>query len=311
MIVILQGARVYFLSAFIRYTTVVSAIASFEFDKSLNHLNHHGIARRVVIPWLYFSKGIIDMLLSLEDLPQKIQYVIVDSEYVDGSNNAFSVNFDMKSNIHFEGMSRVIGLSVADFYITQVGENTSTNNTNVAKYVDIISDTVPKIAQLLDERNGMVLARVPLERHFGGSSGLVLRDKQFKQFNRKKTLFNPINIKKMNFQINEMQDDGDYVPLQPDARWHMVLEVTTINVKQKPKDPNARILEALYTLMTKLDALNASVSRLPDKEEEERANRKLPFGALVAVLAALFVGYAMWVSKSNARVAPMAPVQYA
>ena len=91
----------------------------------------------------------------------------------------------------------------------------------------------------------------------------------------------------------------------------MVLEVTTSNVKQKPKDPNARILEALYTLMTKLDALNASVSRLPDKEEEERANRKLPFGALVAVLAALFVGYAMWVSKSNARVAPVAPVQYA
>ena len=44
--------------------------------------------------------------------------------------------------------------------------------------------------------------------------------------------------------------------------------------------------------MTKLDALNASVSRLPIKEEE-RANRKLPFSALVAVLAALFVGYAM------------------
>ena len=151
---------------------------------------------------------------------------------MDGSNNAFSVNFDMKSNIHFEGMSRVIGLSVADFY--PLGENTSTNNTNVAKYVDIISDTVPKIAQLLDERNGMVLARVP--QTFWGSR-LVLRDKQFKQFNRKKTLFNPINIKKMNFQINEMQDDGDYVPLQPDARWHMVLEVTTINVKQKPRIP--------------------------------------------------------------------------
>jgi len=246
------------------------------------------------------------MLLSLEDLPQKVQYVIIDSDHVDGTNNVFSVNFGMESNIHFEGLTRVIGLSVVDFYITQVGESTSTNNTNVAKYVDIISDNVPKIAQLLDERNGQVLARVPLERHFGGNDGTVLRDKQFRSFHRKNMLFNPINIKRMDFKINEMQDDGDYVPLQPNARWHMVLEIVTINVKQKPKDPNARILEALYTLMTKLDALNANVSKLPDKDEKGK-DKKLPFGALVGLMAAAFAVYAVWTSRSNARAAMQVP----
>ena len=37
---------------------------------------------------------------------------------------------------------------------------------NVPKYVDIVCPDIPKSAQLIDERHGQVLARIPLERHF-------------------------------------------------------------------------------------------------------------------------------------------------
>ena len=122
--------------------------------------------------------------MSLDDIPKKVQYVIIDSNFVNGTNNTFSLDLQLESNTHVEDMSRVLGIKMVDFYITQVGENTSNLNTDIAKFVDIVCPEVPKLAQILDERHGQILARVPLERHFSGSSGLVLRDKQWRSFNR-------------------------------------------------------------------------------------------------------------------------------
>jgi hypothetical protein len=237
--------------------------------------------------------------MSPEDIPKKTQYVILDSNFVNGTNNTFSLDLTLESNTHVEDMGRVLGIKMVDFYITQVGENSSNLNTDIAKFIDIVCPDVPKVAQILDERHGQILARVPLERHFTGSDGIVLRDKQWKSFNRQTNYFNPISIKKLNFEIFEQQDDGDYVKLQPDAKWYMVLEITTVNVKEKPKDRELQILQALEKLLKKIDTLNHNVQKLPDKPPEENP-KKFSFGLLVVILTSLLGGFIWWVNKSSA-----------
>jgi len=237
--------------------------------------------------------------MSLDDIPKKVQYVILDSNFVTGTNNTFSLDLTLKSNTHVEDMGRVLGVKMVDFYITQVGENNSNLNTNVAKFVDIVCPDIPKPAQMLDERHGQVFARIPLERHFTGSNGIVLRDKQAKLFNRQQNYFNPISIKKLDFKIYEQQDDGDYVTLQPDAKWFMVLEITTVNVKEKPKNRELQILQALEKLLKKIDTLNENVQKLPDKPPEQNP-KKYSFGLLVAILTSLLGGFIWWVNKSSA-----------
>lgn len=232
-------------------------------------------------------------MVSLDDIPKKTQYIILDSSYVQGTNSEFSLDLTLQSNTHVEDMSRVLGIKMVDFYITQIGENDATLNNNVAKYVDIVCPDVPKVAQLLDERHGQVFARVPLERHFAGSSGLVLRDKQWKSFQRQTNFFNPISIKKLNFKIYESQDDGDYTLLQSTAKWYMVLEITTVNVKEKPKDRELQILQALEKLLKKIDTLNSQVAKLPDRKEEENKPKKYSFGLLVLLLITL-LGTFLW-----------------
>jgi len=237
--------------------------------------------------------------MSLDDIPKKVQYVILDSNFVNGTNNTFSLDLTLKSNTHVEDMGRVLGVKMVDFYITQVGENDSNLNTNVAKFVDIVCPDIPKPAQILDERHGQVFARVPLERHFAGSNGVVLRDKQWKSFNRHQNYFNPISIKRLDFKIFEQQDDGDYTLLQPDAKWYMVLEITTVNVKEKPKDRELLILQSLQKLLKKIDTLNENVQKLPDKPPEENP-KKYSFGLLVAILVSVLGGFIWWVNKSSA-----------
>jgi len=238
------------------------------------------------------------MPVSLDDIPKKVQYVVLDSQFVNGTNNSFSLDLTLESNTHVEDMSRVLGIKMVDFYVTQIGENSSNLNTNIAKFVDIVCPEIPKVAQMLDERHGQILARVPLERHFSGSNDVVLRDKQWKSFNRQTNYFNPISIKKLTFNIYEQQDDGDYLPLQPDASWYMVLEITTVNVKEKPKDRELQILEALQKLLGKIDTLNRNVEKLPEKPPED-AKPKYPFGLLVFILMLIFGGFVWWVNRSG------------
>ena len=235
--------------------------------------------------------------MSLDDIPKRTQYIIVDSEFVNGTNNIFSLDLTLKSNTHVEGMNQVMGVKMVDFYITQVGENNSNLNTNIAKFVDIVCPEIPKVAQVLDERHGQVLARVPLERHFSGSNDLVLRDKQWRAFQRTTNYFNPISIKKLNFTIYEQQDDGDYLTLQPDAKWYMILEITTVNVKEKPKDRELQILHALEQLTGKIDTLNTNVQRLPDTPISDTQKKKYPFSYLIGFIVLVFGSFVWWVNR--------------
>jgi hypothetical protein len=180
-----------------------------------------------------------------------------------------------------------------------VGESNASASTNVAKFVDIVCPEVPKTAQILDERNGQILARVPLERHFSGSNDFILRDKQWRRFNQNTNYFNPISIKKLNFTLYEQQDDGDYLTLKPDAKWYMILEITTQNIKEKPKDRELQILMAMEKLLKKIDRLNENVERLPEKPPDENP-KKYSFGLLITILVSLLGGFIWWVNKTSA-----------
>jgi hypothetical protein len=238
------------------------------------------------------------MNLSLEDQPKLVQYMTVDSRFVNGSNNVFSLDFTLESNTHPQGLSKVCGVKVVEFYVTQVGGNDSNLNTDIAKYIDIVCDEIPTPAQILDERHSSILTRVPLERHFsGGNNNILIRDKQWKPFQRKLNYFNPISIKKLNFRLYEMQDDGDYLALNPACTWHMILEIHTIDVKAKPVDKNAQILIALEKLTKKIENLNTNVKKLPDKPVVEQ--KKYPFSVLVAIFGALVATFVFWVNRGN------------
>ena len=79
----------------------------------------------------------------------------------------------------------------------------------------------------------------------------------------------------------------------------MILEITTVNVKEKPKDRELQILMALEKLLKKIDTLNQNVQKLPDKPPEQNP-KKYSFGLLVAILASLLGGFIWWVNKSSA-----------
>lgn len=239
--------------------------------------------------------------MNLHEVPKKIQYITIDSEFVNGSNNTFTIDFSLDSNTHIEDMTKVIGFKVVDFYITQVGENDTSGNTNVSKYVDIVCDDIPKRAQILDERNGQILARIPLERSFSGSNSFILRDKQWRAFQRETSLFNPISIQKTNFRIYESQGDGDYELLKPNVSFYMIIEVTTIDVKEKPRNREIQILEALDRLMDKIDDLNNNVKKLPDAEQLEKARKetkKYPFSYLI-IIVVLILGGVYYISAKQ------------
>ena len=245
------------------------------------------------------------MVLTLQDLPKKTQYIVIDSDYVDGTNNDFTFNLSLESNTHAESISQVIGLKLVDFYITQVCEanpNSDNHPSNIAKYVDVVCPDIPQKAQMLDERHGKILARIPLERHFSNSSHTVLSDKQWKSFRRKTNYFNPISIQKLHFNLYEHQDNGGYHALQSDSKWYMVLEVTSVDVEEKPINREAQILEALYALINKIEKLHQSVKRLPNKEEAEKIievtnRKKFSFNYVLGAFCMLLIGYVYYVNK--------------
>jgi len=222
---------------------------------------------------------------------KKVQYLIVDSEFVIGTNNNFSVNFDITSNTFIEDMREVIGIKVVDFYVTQIGES-GDGRSNQAKFIDIVCPDVPMVAQMLSERTGTVLCRVPLERSFDGSANFVVHDKQWKSFTRETKYFNPISIQKLSFQLYEHQGDGDYVPLQPDAEFYMVLEITTRDATAPPEDTNLRVVEAVDKLGKKFDRLAKIIQNPPPPPKT-----KTPLSHVVIIIL-LILGIGFMVMKS-------------
>jgi hypothetical protein len=96
-------------------------------------------------------------MVDLDRWAKKTQYLTIDSDFVQGSNNVFSIYFGIESNVFLQEMRDVIGLKLVDFYGSNIDGPT-------VKYIDVISPDIPMPAQILDERNGQVFARIMNER---------------------------------------------------------------------------------------------------------------------------------------------------
>jgi hypothetical protein len=78
----------------------------------------------------------------------------------------------------------------------------------------------------------------------------------------------------------------------------MVLEITTIDVKEKPKNKDVQIIALLDKLCAKIDTLNENVRKLPDPETREK--KKYPFIYLVLIVATVLGGWLWTIGRSAA-----------
>jgi hypothetical protein len=227
--------------------------------------------------------------MNLETVPKKVQYLVIDSEFIYGDSiNTFNLNFGFDSNIFLEGRKNIIGIQVVEFYLTQVG-SAEAESSNVAKYIDIVCDDIPKSAQLLDERHGHILTRVAIERQ-SGTSVTAVNDKQWKSFPRKTNYFNPISIDNLNFKLFESQGDGDYLLLKPDVAYYMILEITTLDVKTIKKDPNEKLVKGIEQLYKSVQDLKQLAVTLPKVVPDGSPKKKIPSMYLFAILIAIASG---------------------
>jgi len=236
---------------------------------------------------------------------RNVQYIIIDSQFVTGTNNAFSVTFGNSSNTFVQEMRDVIGIKAVDFYATNVG--TSTN-----QYIDVLCLDVPTSGQILNERTAQLLLRVPLERNISGSSNLVVYDKQWiPSYEQKTTYFNPITIKQLRFLINALKNDGTYTPLQHGIGFTMTLEITTMDHLQPPEDTNLLVVDAINKLSKRMDKLNVTIHSIPVvKPEESSTSFKVPIKYIVYFIIAvglIYLGY-VWMMGTPGQGVVQAPV---
>jgi hypothetical protein len=254
-------------------------------------------------------------LTDLNDIPHKVQYVTIDSADVKphqgpGGQSLYetrkrhtpvTLDLDLNSNIHFEGMSQVIGLKIVEAYFMQIG-GAGSRDGGVARLVDIICPQIPTAGQLLTNR-GQVLARCPLDGNAvpQNATQRIIFDKQTRLMNRKTNYFNPISIKKLDFSFYELGANDIYQGLQNSREWTITLEITTIDTKEKPRNKDQQTLDALKKLIRKIDELNKNVRKLPDKEDlmelEIEKNKKYPFKYLVLIIALIIGGYVYMINK--------------
>ena len=86
--------------------------------------------------------------MNLHEMPKKFQYITVDSNFVNGTNNTFSLDLNLESNIHVEDMTKVLGIKMVDFYITQIGAQEGGTPFTPSFKIDGINDYEEGLARL-------------------------------------------------------------------------------------------------------------------------------------------------------------------
>ena len=92
---------------------------------------------------------------SLQDIPKKLQYIVLDSDYVSGSNSTFTLNLSLEANTHAEDISQLIGIKLVDFHLMHG------NHDHLGNFIDIICPEIPQRSQMLHERSGQIFERIP------------------------------------------------------------------------------------------------------------------------------------------------------
>ena len=89
----------------------------------------------------------------------------------------------------------------------------------------------------------------------------------------------------------------------------MTLEVTSVDVKEKPINKEVQILEALHKLIGKIDELNINVEKLPDKHDiekmEKEKKKKYPLYYLIIFIALVGGGFYFISNKTRPPVPPV------
>ena len=220
---------------------------------------------------------------------RKTQYLVIDSDFVQGTNNNFTVTFGITSNTFIQEMKDVIAIKLVDIYITQVGVGDDAGTGNAAKYIDIFCPDVPTAGQILNERTGELFARVPLERNADGGANYTVHDKEWKPYTHETRYFNPISIKSLNFRLFEYQGDGDYLPLHPGAEFYMVLELTTIDHGAPPIDKLVTVIENLEKISKKLDKMTKLMMVPPEPPKKKYPVKYLVGGVVLVALLVYFI----------------------
>ncbi len=226
--------------------------------------------------------------MDLDQWAKKTQYLTIDSDFVKGTNSVFSVYFGIESNVFLQEMRDVIGFRLVDFYAVDI-------KGDVVKFIDVICPDIPMASQILDERSGQVFARIMNERDFNGDT-----DKHAKIFTQKTNYFNPLSIQHLAFKMFEGHADGSYVPLDPKTQFHMILEITTLDHLNPPKDNNYKLINAIDNLVRKVDEL---IKLIP--KEDPTKKKKMPAWYLFAFVGALAAAW-LWFMRSGAS-GPPAP----
>ena len=163
------------------------------------------------------------------------------------NNNNFVLDFmqpSPSSNIVLREIDSVIGLKIIDFYVSNATTSTLTS-TNI-QYIDVLCPSVPTTGQIKDQRNGVIFDRIFLERDEN-----TIYSKTYKPYYRKDTLFNPIPLSKIQFNLYNMKPTNTYEPLDPNVAFSMILEVVTLNPRHIEDE-----------LTNSIKALNKSISRI-------------------------------------------------
>lgn len=235
---------------------------------------------------------------------KKIQYLIIDSEYVTGTNNTFSIELASRKdhNTALANFKTVIGFKLVDFFITQVGQEGDGTGTGV-KFLDIIYNDIPAQGQLLNPRHGVILNRIPIER---SSSNIVVNDKQWKGWGRETSYFTPMVVDKLHFKIFEMRGDGSYVTLRSTSTWTMTFEITSLvhEIPQWEKEEKEDPLKLEIEKMTKKmdEFISVTKTALAAKLEVEKPKKKkIPLYYLgLAIL--LFGGVFLYIKRRQVNI---------
>ena len=230
---------------------------------------------------------------------KKIQYLIIDSNYVNGTNNTFSIEMAPRkdSGTALADYKTVIGFKLVDFFVTQVGKNGDGQGTGV-KYLDIVCNDIPSQGQLINPRHGVILNRIPMER---SSSNIVVHDKQWKGWGRTTSYFSPIALDKLHFKIYESRGDGDYTLLRSTSEWTMTFEITSL-IHEIPqweheakKDP---LLEEVKKLSNKMNELIEHTKAITPAAVSTAPKKKIPLyylGIIICIIGAIY----MYIKRSR------------
>lgn len=167
--------------------------------------------------------------MDLHSIPKKTQLISLDSRSkTSGTVSDSQFVFGSTSNIFLEDMKDVIGVRLMDYHVAALRGD----GYDGAYVIDIQIDEIPTRGQILDSELTTVFARIPLDRSSDVTVTETLGRDQYisRIYETPIRYFNPITLDRLTISQTQLGGQSrNRTPLQSDAGWYMVLEITTID----------------------------------------------------------------------------------